>query len=84
VSDRPPSLSRSRPVNGHSASRWATGIRNARYAVTSRYWVNSYSWHYVYRSVNIQGLGFFDVEHNVTGAAPNNIELHPVTYIRFN
>jgi hypothetical protein len=67
-----------------SASRWATGIRNARSAVTSRYWVSSDSWHYVYRSVNIQGLGFFDEEHNVTGAAPNDIELHPVTYIRFN
>jgi hypothetical protein len=46
--------------------------------------VSSYSWHYVYRSVNIQGLGFFDEEHNVTGAAPNDIELRPVTYIRFN
>jgi hypothetical protein len=30
------------------------------------------------------GLGFFDKEHNVAGAAPNDIELHPVTYIRFN
>jgi hypothetical protein len=67
-----------------SASRWSTGIRNARSAVTSRYWVSSYSWHYVYRSVNIQGLGFFDEEHNMAGAAPNDIELHPVTYIRFN
>ena len=46
--------------------------------------MSSYSWHYVYRSVNIQVLGFFDEEHNVTGAAPNDIELRPVTYIRFN
>jgi|SRR6266404_1341897 len=27
-------------------------------------------------------VGFFDEEHNVTGAAPNKIELHPVIYIR--
>ncbi len=27
--------------------------------------------------------GFFDEEHNVTGATPNDIELHPVIYIKF-
>ena len=32
---------------------------------------------------NADGLGFFDEEHNVTGAAPNDIELHPVVYIKF-
>ena len=26
---------------------------------------------------------FFDEEHNVTGSAPNDIELHPVIYIKF-
>jgi len=30
-----------------------------------------------------EGLGFFDEEHNVTGATPNDIELHPVIYIKF-
>jgi hypothetical protein len=29
-----------------------------------------------------KGLGFFDEEHGVTGAAPNKIELHPVIYVR--
>jgi hypothetical protein len=33
--------------------------------------------------IDIKGLGFFDEEHDVTGAAPNKIELHPVIYIRF-
>lgn len=67
-----------------SYSLWKTGISAARGYLTSRYSVSLYSWHYVYRSVNIQGLGFFDEEHNVTGAAPNDFELHPVTYIHFN
>jgi len=72
-----------RPRCVSSASLWKTGIKSARYAVTSRYWVSLYSWHYIYRSINIRGLGFFDEEHNVTGAAPNDIELHPVIHIRF-
>lgn len=72
-----------RPGCVSSASRWKTVITSARYAVTSRYWVSLYSWHYIYRSINIRGLGFFDEEHNVTGAAPNDIELHPVIYIKF-
>jgi len=67
-----------------SSSLWKTGITAARYYLTNRYWVSLYSWHYIYRSINIQGLGFFDEEHNVTGAAPNDFELHPVTYIHFN
>ena len=29
------------------------------------------------------GVGFFDRDHGQTGAAPNNIELHPVLSIRF-
>ena len=71
-----------RPGCVSSASLWKTGIESARYAVTSRYWVSLYYWHYMHRSINIRGLGFFDEEHNVTGAAPNDIELHPVIYIR--
>ncbi len=67
-----------------SYSPWKPGITAARGYLTSRYWVSPSSWHYIYRSVNIQGLGFFDEEHNVTGAAPNDFELHPVTYIHFN
>ena len=73
-----------RPGCVSSYSLWKTGISAARGYLTSRYWVSLYSWHYIYRSVNVQGLGFFDEEHNVTGAAPNDFELHPVTYIHFN
>jgi hypothetical protein len=40
-------------------------------------------WHYVNQTISIRGLGFFDEEHGVTGAAPNDIELHPVIWIRF-
>ena len=67
-----------------SYSLWKTGITAARSYLTSRYSVSLYRWHYIYRSVNVQGLGFFDEEHNVTGAAPNDFELHPVTYIHLN
>jgi hypothetical protein len=73
-----------RPSCVSSSSLWKAGITAARYYVTNRYWVSLYSWHYIYRSVNIQGLGFFDEEHSVTGAAPNDFELHPVTYIHLN
>jgi len=34
--------------------------------------------------VQITGVGFFDFPHGQTGAAPNQIELHPVLNIRFN
>lgn len=69
-------------VSSHSL--WKTGITAARHYVTGRYWVSLSKWHYIHRSINIQGLGFFDEEHGVTGAAPNDIELHPVTYIHVN
>jgi hypothetical protein len=65
-----------------SASLWKTGITAARNYVTGRYWVSLSSWHYLYKKIDIKGLGFFDEERNVTGAAPNKIELHPVIYIR--
>ena len=64
-----------------SASPWKAAITSARNAVTSRYWVSLSSWHYVNQTISVRGLGFFDEEHNVTGAAPNDIELHPVTAI---
>lgn len=72
-----------RPSCVSSLSLWKTPITNARNYVTSRYWVSLYSWHYIYRKIDIRGLGFFDSEHGVTGAAPNQIELHPVIYIHF-
>jgi hypothetical protein len=66
-----------------SASLWKTGIRNARNYLTSRYSIGLSGWTYVYRTVTIRGLGFFDEEHGVTGAAPNDIELHPVISVHF-
>ena len=35
-----------------------------------------------YATVEISGVGFWDNEHGVEGAAPNSIELHPVLSIR--
>ena len=66
-----------------AASLWKADITSARNAITSRYWVSLSRWHYLYRTISIRGLGFFDEEHGVTGAAPNDIELHPVIWIRF-
>jgi len=66
-----------------SASLWKTGIKSARAAIYTRYAVSESSWTYVYRTADIRGIGFFDEDHGVTGAAPNDIELHPVTHIRF-
>jgi hypothetical protein len=66
-----------------SISRWKKDIASTRQAITSRYWVSSHRWHYLYKAVTLRGLGFFDEEHNVTGAAPNDIELHPAIYIHF-
>jgi len=71
-----------RPGCVSSSSLWKTGITAARNYITGRYWVSLSSWHYLYKKIDIKGLGFFDDEHGVTGAAPNDIELHPVIYIR--
>jgi hypothetical protein len=35
-----------------------------------------------YATVEITGIGFFDDEHGAIGAAPNDIELHPLLSIR--
>jgi hypothetical protein len=72
-----------KPACVSSASLWKAGITAARNYVTARYWVSLDRWHYLYKKIDIKGLGFFDEEHGVTGAAPNKIELHPVIYIRF-
>ena len=65
-----------------SRSLWKHRITAARTPVTSHYRVTT-SWHYVNRRITLRGLGFFDEIHNVTGQAPNGIELHPVTWVRF-
>jgi hypothetical protein len=35
------------------------------------------------RRVIVRGIGFFDYFHGQTGMAPNDLELHPVTDLRF-
>jgi hypothetical protein len=35
-----------------------------------------------YATVEITGVGYWDDEHGVEGAAPNSIELHPVLSVR--
>jgi hypothetical protein len=64
------------------SSLWKKAIRATRSRFTNHYRVTT-SWHFVNRRIRIRGLGFFDEVHNVTGQAPNGIELHPVTRIRF-
>jgi hypothetical protein len=63
-----------------TSSRWKTAIATARTTFTRSYSPTT-SWKYTHRLINITGLGFFDVPHGQTGAAPSGIELHPVTGI---
>jgi hypothetical protein len=65
-----------------SRSLWKHRIASARTTITSHYHVTT-SWHYVNRWITLRGIGFFDEVHNVTGQAPNGIELHPVIRVRF-
>lgn len=67
-----------------SGSLWLTGIESARAAIYTRFPVSLDYWTYINRIVDVRGIGFFDIEHGVTGAAPNDIELHPVTHIYFH
>ena len=64
------------------SSLWKSAIRAVRSRFTDHYPVST-SWHHLNRRISIVGIGFFDEIHNVTGQAPNGIELHPVTGIRF-
>jgi hypothetical protein len=72
-----------RPGCVSSKSLWRNRIGAARNWINARFNVSSDGWTYVYRTVKVRGLGFFDEEHNVTGAAPNYFELHPVTRISY-
>jgi len=65
-----------------SRSLWKRQIASARAAFTRHLHVTT-SWHYVNRKITLQGLGFFDEIHDVTGQAPNGIELHPVIRVSF-
>ena len=66
-----------------TSSRWKAQITSARSTFTQIYGVST-SLHYAHRSVTVRGLGLFDPPHGQTGAAPNGIELHPVTGIAFH
>lgn len=43
----------------------------------------NFNWTKPGTKVTVRGVGFFDFSHQQTGAAPNQIELHPVTAICF-
>jgi hypothetical protein len=65
-----------------SRSLWKRQIASARTTFTRHLHLTT-SWHYVHRKITLRGLGFFDEIHDVTGQAPNGIELHPVIRVRF-
>lgn len=64
-------------------SLWRDRIKAARQAILSRYTITEGNWTHIGRYVKIKGLGFFDEVHGQTGVAPNGIELHPVTRVKF-
>lgn len=57
-------------------------IRTARTAMDGRFSVTS-DFKPAGRHVIVKGVGFFDYFHGQTGMAPNDLELHPVTSLRF-
>jgi len=66
-----------------SGSPFASGISTARAEVDVRLNVTT-SFQTAAIPVQVKGVGFFDFAHGQTGAAPNQIELHPVLDIIFN
>jgi hypothetical protein len=63
-------------------SLWRSQIADARKTFMARDHATT-SWKHVRQRITLRGLGFFDEIHDVTGQAPNGIELHPVTRVRF-
>ena len=63
-------------------SLWRSQITAARRTFMSGDHATT-SWKHVHQRITLRGLGFFDEIHDVTGQAPNGIELHPVTRVRF-
>jgi hypothetical protein len=63
-------------------SLWRSQIRAARRTFMARDHATT-SWKQVHQRITLRGLGFFDEIHDVTGQAPNGIELKPVTRVRF-
>src|SRR5207248_1355364 len=66
-----------------STSPFLTGIQNARAQFDAKYTATT-SFTTVNVPIQIRGVGMFDFPHGQTGAAPNQIELHPVLNLIFN
>ena len=64
-------------------SPFRAGIRSARRAMNARFAVGA-DFKHTSVPVIVRGVGFFDYFHGQTGMAPNDLELHPVTGIRFS
>lgn len=65
-----------------AGSVWSTQIAHSRTAMTAKFTPSS-----TFQTANVPvivtGVGMFDFAHGQTGAAPNQIELHPVLDICF-
>jgi hypothetical protein len=59
-----------------------TAIKTARARMDAQFSVTS-DFKPAGRRVVVRGIGFFDYFHGQTGMAPNDLELHPVTSLRF-
>ena len=70
------------PMCIKGASPWECAITRARAAIDAKYHPNMNGTD-VNDVATIVGVGFWDYEHGQTGAAPNNIELHPVLAVCF-
>src|SRR6266446_1865306 len=66
-----------------SGSPFLGGISNARSEFDARFTATT-SFQTANIPVQITGVGMFDFPHGQTGAAPNQIELHPVLNVIFN
>lgn len=64
------------------SSPFLPGITKARTEFDARYAPGDF-WQPANVSVQVTGIGFFDVLHGQTGVAPNGVELHPVLDITF-
>jgi hypothetical protein len=65
-----------------AGSVWSTQIAHSRSAFTAKFTPSS-SFQTANVPVIVTGVGMFDFAHGQTGAAPNQIELHPVLDICF-
>ena len=65
-----------------AGSVWSTQIAHSRSAMTAKFTPSS-SFQTANVPVIVTGVGMFDFAHGQTGAAPNQIELHPVLDICF-